>query len=156
MNQNAVAKSGIGGWLILPAIGLALSPILSVVGIIQQVDLLSSSQYASAVSQYPGLGPLTHFELLGKLVLFVFVCVVAYSFFKKKSTAPRNITSYLLAVLAFGVARFVWGLAIFGGDDALVLVSLLQSTNIIGLGLASAIWIPYFRESKRVKATFVN
>lgn len=145
MNENTQVKSGIGGWLILPAIGLTLVPLISVVHLIRIV---------ARGLQIVWVGQL--FDLLGKLALFVFVCFVAYSFFKKKRAAPNNIIYYMITAVIFGAIRFVWALAFGVPDLGMVILWLLRDTYILGFGIASAIWIPYFRMSKRVKATFIN
>ena len=80
----------------------------------QMPGFLLSPQYESMGSQYSGIGILFGFELLGNLVVFVFLCVVVYSFFKKKNSAPKNMIIYMLAILVYEAIDFVLGIAITG------------------------------------------
>ena len=156
--QGSAAPSlaGINGWLLLPAVGMPLGALLYVINIIQSLVFRFSSDYADVASQYGGVGLLTTFELLGKIGLFIYLCIIAYTFYKQKKNVPKRVITYLIASLIFAAIRFVWGIIIFGMDDESVLISLLRSTGIIGAIVAPAVWIPYFKKSQRVKLTFVN
>jgi len=149
LGRGAAGEPGIRGWLILPAIGLVVSPVLLVIVIIQQIlTLLDHGQYRQLDILF-FLG----FDILSKVVLLVLVCVVAYLFFKRRSGAPTTFILYLLAYLGFAGVELLWGMIAFGADT---LVPLLRSTNIIGIAIACAIWIPYFRLSRQVKRTFTR
>jgi hypothetical protein len=164
------AKKDIGGLLLLPAIGLILSPLLYIISIFRQywflLDYVVSSDFGMVTSrymlspdfgrvtsrQYPGINLLIGFELFGTIVFFVFVCFVAYSFFRKRYTAPQNVILYLWAQLSINIIHFfIAGFCILRENDYIVIIIFF----IILSGLVCAIWIPYFKMSKRVKETFV-
>lgn len=154
MNDNSRDKPRIGGWLICIAIGLIMNLPIYLFRVLNAFGFLLSPQYESMGSQYSGIGILFGFELLGNLVVFVFLCVVVYSFFKKKNSAPKNMIMYMLATLVYAAIHCVLGISILGTGDKNILIPMFS--NIIGAGIICAIWIPYFRISKRVKTTFVN
>ena len=80
MNDNSRDKPRIGGWLICIAIGLIMNLPIYLFRVLNAFGFLLSPQYESMGSQYSGIGILFGFELLGNLVVFVFLCVVVYSF----------------------------------------------------------------------------
>ena len=147
-NQTHQQLVGIRGWLILPALGLALGLILGVVGVVTGLGSLEKM-----VDR--GYSAYSVPSLLVDISLLIYLCVTAVRFFKKRKDAPQTLIHFLIARIAASVVLFVLGIAVIGGDDELVLFSLLRSNNFIAQGIAAAIWIPYFRVSKRVKATFV-
>jgi hypothetical protein len=135
---------GIRGWLVLPAIGLVVGPVLGVVSVIIMVGLFD--QIAAQ-----GFGGVLTLEILVQLGLAVFLIYAAIRFFGKKSNAPATMIVLLLAnVVATAVLFMVEqgaGASQFAAENGKAL-----ARTVIG----AAIWIPYFRSSRRVKATFVN
>jgi len=147
-SANAVVQQkfiGIKGWLILPAIGLVLSLIIGPIGLIAGLANMNTEYAAYSAS-----------AILVNAGLYIYIWVTAIRFFKKRADAPQTIIHLIIIrIIASGVL-FVLGLVVVGGDDALTIVVLLRSNNFVAQGIAAAIWIPYFKVSKRVKATFVN
>ncbi len=138
------ALVGIGGWLILPAIGFVLGPIIGVIGLIAALGMYSDVANA-------GYGGIYALEILVIVGLFCFMVYAASLFFRKKSNAPRTIITLLIVSIIASIALLVIelgaGAEVFAVETGKQLVR-----DVIG----AAIWIPYFRVSKRVKATFVN
>ncbi|MFW6154562.1 MAG: DUF2569 family protein [Planctomycetota bacterium] len=141
MEPAAAGPRGIGGWLILPAIGL----ILGVVGNVAWLALAWVKP--DQVAYTGGLLPV---ELVFRQGLVLWLLLAAVRFFRKKDRAPETIIAVMITwVLGRGgiivLSRVVgvkvsvagWGLLLLGA--ALVTVGVL-----------------YFRVSKRVKNTFVN
>jgi hypothetical protein len=146
VQAEAVDRSleGIGGWLILPAIGMVLGPVVGVVGLVYALGLYSRVAQA-------GYGGVFTVELLVGAALLAFAIYAAVLFFRKQRKAPRMI----IILLAAGL----------GADLFLLVVELAASAQVFATEtvkqlvrdmIGAAIWIPYFRVSKRVKATFVN
>lgn len=135
---------GIRGWLILPAIGLVLSLIIAPIGLIAGLAQMKS-EYAAYSAP----------AILVNAGLYIYLWVAAIRFFKKRVAAPQTMISFMIARIVASVVLFLLGLAVVGGDDALKIVVLLRANNFVAQGIAAAIWIPYFKISKRVKATFV-
>ena len=137
---------GIRGWLILPAIGLVLSLITIPIGLIAGLA-------GEDIRVYPAYEA---FSLLVNSGFYIFVWVAAIECFKKRTTAPLTMIQLMVARVVASALPFVLGLCVVGGGDELITIALLRSNNFIGAGIAAAIWIPYWKRSKRVKATFTN
>ena len=135
---------GIGGWLILPAIGFVLSPILGVVFLIVALSLYSDVAAA-------GYGGLYAVELLVQSGLLVFLVYAAKQFFDMKSNAPSTIIALLIVSLIYtGLLLLI---ELRAGAVMFAIASVKQLVRDI---IVAAIWIPYSKVSKRVKATFIN
>lgn len=136
--------SGIGGWLILPAIGLVLSPIFVLLFINSRIlPFFTAVQFTEDQSE---LRTMLILDLVVNLAIFAYNIAVAVFFFKKKKILPKLVISLYVLNLFFLLGdRFIF-LTLNDEQFTLALVR--------GL-LSSFIWIPYFLISKRVKATFV-
>jgi len=135
---------GISGWLILPAIGFVLGPIIGILGLIASFGMYSDLARA-------GFGELSALELIVLTGLIGFLIYAAILFFKKKKNAPRIIiTLFIVGIVASVILLVVEigaGAKMFAVETGKQLIR-----DVIG----AAIWIPYFKVSKRVKATFVH
>jgi hypothetical protein len=136
--QDRSDLNGIGGWLILPAIGLVLTPIVNL-GVIFGIDIpaLNTGRYQNLIS----------LEIIMNLVIGAAAVCLCILFFKKKAILPRCMVYYL-------VGNFILNLL-----DYFLAQGENLSPDPSDLGrsiIAAAIWIPYFLSSRRVKATFVN
>ena len=135
---------GIEGWLILPAIGFIVGPLITALG------LGASLQRWSAVAR-AGYGELFTIDLLVQTGLLVFVIYAAILFFGKKRDAPSAIIVLIIVGLALNGLLLTLDLGAGAVDFAIAHGKQL----LLGL-LSAAVWIPYFTVSKRVGATFVN
>jgi len=137
-----VTLEKIGGWLVLPAIGLVLGGILSVIGILVSLGLASDLP-----SQYQGIFVL---NLLFDVGLTVFLIYAAVRFFGKRRNAP----TVMIALMIAGIVVNGLLLAINIGADAEPFA--IECGKALASGIIGAIiWIPYFVVSKRVKRTFI-
>lgn len=135
---------GIGGWLVLPAIGFVLGPIVGVVGLIAAFALFSDVDRS-------GYGGIYALELLVQVGLLGFFLYAATRFFGKRTNAPSVIITLFVVSLGASVVLLVIELGA-GAEEFAIETGKQLVREVIG----AAIWIPYFRVSKRVKATFVN
>jgi hypothetical protein len=140
-NQKYV---GIGGWLILPAIGLVLGLIVGVLGLLACFGMYSDIAKA-------GYGGIYMLEILVIIGLIGFTLYAAILFFKKKNNAPNAIITLLILSLVSSVVLLIIELG--AGAEPFAIETGKQLVREI---ISAAIWIPYFRTSERVKATFVN
>ena len=136
--------AGIRGWLILPAIGFVIGPVGQLFGIIGLVNLSADFRRAGAG------GELLTMTVLN-IGLLIYMVAVAVAFFRKRRRAPAACMRLLLLLVVLNfvvgvIARHAGALGIAQLQVGVFLVSVLQAI----------IWIPYFKWSKRVKATFVN
>ena len=137
--------SGIAGWLILPAIGLVLSPIFVLVFINSRIlPFFTAVQFKEVHSE---LRTMLILDLVANLAMFAYNIVVALFFFKKKKILPKLVISlYVLNLLFLLADRFVF----------LTLNDQQFTFGLVRGVLPALIWIPYFLVSKRVRATFVE
>ena len=151
--------SGIGGWLILPAIGLALAPLMQLYQFFKETLPAFDPQVWHALTDaasnfYDRMwGPAILFETATNVVLFGYTLWLAYLFFLRKSVwVPR------LFIVLLGGKVFI------DLVDAMLVAS-IHMTGLHGHGLlaglappasAALIWIPYFMRSRRVKNTFIH
>lgn len=132
---------GIRGWLILPAIGLVLSAIAFILGVVGCLSAFSRTESF--------LRHLWALEFLVDLILLAYLLYVMTRFFGKKRNTPLNIILYYLAQI-FAAGLF-YVMESYAG-----LKEIAAGTRFAPDIFWSVIWIFYFRVSKRVKATFIN
>jgi hypothetical protein len=143
--------NGIGGWLILPAIGLVVSPFMSLHGIITDTLLLTSSTYTSLSANHPSLTSLLIFEIIMNAAICAAVICLNFLFFMKKRLVPRCIITLYAALCVLMLADHLAATAVFPSAD--LSAGLI---TVVRAFIVAAIWIPYFLNSRRVEATFVN
>jgi len=136
--------AGISGWLVLPAIGLVASPIILVVGLV-----IGSALYSDVAAT--GFGGLYVVEMIIESGLVIFVIYAASRFFRKKQNAPLVIIILLVSAIAANGLVLLMELGL-GAEDFIIVTGRMLLRSII----SAAIWIPYFKISRRVKATFIN
>jgi transglutaminase-like putative cysteine protease len=155
----AAEAEGLGGWLILVAVGLCLRPVMILVTIIQAKDgyfnasvwqLLSTPGSEHHQPNFTLVAPL---ELILNFTLFTYAIFLPVLFFRRSHLFPRAIQIFLgLCVL---VALFgVWSNTLLGQNDPQLQ---METTKLlVQTVIGAAIWIPYFSMSRRVRRTFVR
>ena len=141
-SDTANRLSGIGGWLILPAIALFLIPIRIIT---------SAKEYLRAIERtetdHQFYVVMTDWSLL--IALSFFSLIVAFFFFKRRK---GSLSLYI--ILLFGMA--LWSaidatiLSLLGLDEEATRQYLTAGATL----LAAIIWTAYFRRSRRVRNTF--
>jgi len=135
---------GIGGWLVLPAIGLVLGPLVGLIGLLVLLGLFPELSAA-------GHGGVLTAEILAGLVLVLLQVYAATRFFGKKRNLPTVMTVlYVGTVVAAGVLLVI---ELAAGAQEFATESGKQLVRAV---VAAAVWVPYFHLSKRVQATFVR
>ncbi len=144
----------IGGWLILVAIGLTLTPFR----LLYQMG--DSDVYFNAITwtsiwelKKYGLFVFLIIELIYNLVYIFFSVLLVVLFYQRRSSVPVLIMFYysitcMLAWLDLWIANY--GL----GEDASWAYDDVK--DAVRSVITALIWIPYFKLSDRVKSTFVN
>ncbi len=140
----------IGGWLILPAIGLCISPFRIVYDLFNMPQVYDSQMWANllALKRY-GLFGFVFVEHVYNMVLVPFTILIVVLFFKRRSSLPRIISIYFAVRCVVAVADVV-AVGHVDTADASFYRNMVQGI------VAAAVWIPYFNVSTRVKETFVK
>jgi hypothetical protein len=149
---------GLGGWLILVAVGLCLTPIRIAAEIFATVRPLNSALWHAlttpgARAYHPLFGPWIVGQLVVYSALLLWALALLYLFFAKKRLFPRLMIAFLIARALVQVADISVALRIP------IVASSLQVNAFGGPTIAiivAAIWVPYFLRSRRVAATFVH
>jgi hypothetical protein len=146
---------GLGGWLILPRVGLFLSALqhlsstFRILGLLKPESWTALTLQGSAVYD-PWWAPLLIFELAASVALLMSEILIFYLFWGQRRVVPQLMIAWLIAqvfvaVTDFLLTRQIHSLATEGSVFDLVLRSMVLCL----------VWIPYFLTSRRVKATFV-
>ncbi len=150
---------GIGGWLIIVAISIVISPIRAVViGVTTYVPIFSSGAWQALTTQgsdvyNPLWAPIIIGEILINSALIVAWLYMAYKFFTKSSAFPKwyiGIAIFSLVFIivdAFSIKLVLPNEPVF---DSSTRQELMRSLIMV------VIWVPYMLVSKRVKATFIK
>lgn len=146
--------SGIGGWLILPMLGLIATPVRIAIDFFQTFGPVFTADgwaYVSAPDRHDWFMPFIVAECAINVVLFIFTLALLYLFFKKSHRVPELFITWLVVLFLVQIADLAGVAGLLGSSP--------DATDIreLGRSLVSAIiWIPYFMVSKRVKNTFVH
>jgi Protein of unknown function (DUF2569) len=157
-NQDQSAPSGIGGWLILIAIGLCLTPIRIGAEIVQGVRSLQPLAWRAVTTPgspayHPLFGPLIIGEMVANVALLAWSLVLLYLFFTKRRAFPRAMIAFLIVRVVIQVAD------IFVASSIPVAAGSIGPRvygSLAGNLLVVLVWVPYFLKSRRVAATFVR
>lgn len=150
---------GIGGWLILVAIGLVVSPIRIAASLfLVYVPIFTDGTWQALTSpsspNYNALwAPILIFEIVANMGFVVAYIGLAILFFMKSSWFPKMYITFALINIAFIIVDAWLGSMVVVDEpmfDPTTTRELLRSV------IATAIWGPYLLISKRAKNTFVN
>lgn len=134
----------VAGWLILPAIGVLLSFLLTAITIIT-----SSPTHAISLELY-------YFSIILSILYVPFYLVIIISWVKRKNFLPKLMIAYYSTTILFPILIFLY-IYIFeaGLGNVQINLSKMLAETII-LTLINLLWLLYFVKSKRVKATFTR
>ena len=163
--QSAVADAvpatdgpqGIGGWLLLPVIGMFVFPIRALVSLatdywpIFEKGIWATLTTPGTQAYHPLWAPVLVFEILFNIAFLAFELFLLYLLFTKSHRFPKMFIVFAVANLIFVV-----GDALIGNQIPAVAASGAESmAKEIGRSfIVVAIWVPYMLVSKRVKNTF--
>jgi transglutaminase-like putative cysteine protease len=154
---DSQAPSGIGGWLILVAIGVVAQPIRILVESYETkwiflLDDWSLLTTPGSDSFHELWAPVLIFELAANITLVIFSVLLAILFFQKRSSLPKCYIYFLLWAVMISVVDSI----LVSFIPAAAEVGAAEQSALVRQGLFAAIWTAYFLKSQRVKATFVR
>ena len=145
---------GIGGWMILPIIGLVgtlVFTLINLYGVVTEWEgikaIIAGENQTTAALRLPVAA-----SFLGGLVLICLAALCLYRIFTYSPSVPRLMTIFYIGLVVVSLAELA-------GDSY---VSSLTNTpsdpthikDLVRALVGSAIWIPYFHRSRRVANTF--
>lgn len=138
---------GIGGWLLLPMLGLVVRPLVCLRELVACQELLGETGPLAAGP--PGLRRLVIVAIGLLLTVFLLDVITAWFFFREKRATVKLIVA--LHVVEFFAAGFLYLTA-----SSVLTLSEHVPAVVIGSGIGAAVWITYFLTSTRVRNTFVR
>lgn len=159
MEQNESQPKGIGGWMILPMLGLVFSPLLMSYHLWHDILPIFTDGTFSAITT-PGhpayhhlWAPLLPLEFAGNVFLIALALVTLVLILRKSRLAPRFAIAWFASVALIQTADYF-------ASNLIPLIAEQDDSEQLKLMvrgiIAACLWIPYFLVSKRVKATFVR
>lgn len=150
---------GLGGWLVLVALGLFLRPILLIGTLVRgaasyyDLRVWHALTTPGTTTYRPALGFILPIELTLNLTVLVLSVALILLFFRRSHLFPRLMKVLLATFVVVGI----YNVAVFAWFDLGGAGSLAQNVSaLIQAAVGAAVWIPYFTYSRRVKLTFVR
>lgn len=146
---------GLGGWLIIPGLGLIATPFVALSTLYSGHEAWAADTWANLTTfgseAYHAMwAPTLLFELISQLGMIVFSILIAILFFSRRSSVPR----IYIAFQFFAALQLLidWALV-----QAIPQASIEASNgpSTVGAMIGTVIWIAYFLTSFRVRNTFV-
>ena len=145
----------IGGWLILPTIGISLTPIVLILQLVQG-GFFSKATWMSIMSLESNnvlIAAVFASEIVYNFLLLVFSVFLIILIYKRRTSAPKLVVFFYVANFAFPIIDHL-AIVSLGPE----LLSPEDTSSTIGQSarqfIGAAIWIPYFLIAERVKSTF--
>ncbi len=159
LSPGDLPASGIGGWLLLLAVGIVIAPInagLSLLGIWQKV--FASGLFAQLTNPAdPDYNPLWRVVFLSEILfhatLMLALLVLAVLFFNHHRSVPKFYFAISLVSALFIAADFLAVRSLV--PDALLLTDAMLKT-LLGVAISLGVWTPYLFLSERAQLTFVR
>lgn len=161
--NESIKPNGIGGWLLIPVLGLffviyqGFELFKSNDLLLFQSEMWTAFSVPGTVFYKSGWTPLIISLAFLQVAITALSIVALVALFKKKRFVPALMVAIYVVGLALVANDYVLARLFFPMVDPDLAIS-IQSESIkklIGVSLAAVIWIPYFVQSKRVKNTFV-
>jgi hypothetical protein len=156
---SSKSYEGIGGWLIWVAIILVRAPIAITVTLFRSVfpllrhDTWTALTEKNSEAYHPLWAPVIVSELVFNILFLALILAGLVLFFRRRRSFPKFMIFLCLMNLVWEVSLGLVSRQIPTMDDD---SSNWSFVDAIGAALACAIWIPYFKLSKRVRATFTH
>lgn len=157
--KNENSDMSLGGWLILPGIGLVLSPFIIIFQLFSQNyfddgiwSIFQQAGYENAFA----LNLILMFEITVNIALLLFTALLIILYFQRRSSLPFLILFFYGANVILPILDLVLYNAIAPPELLDASGDQETYTQITRSFIGAAIWIPYFLVSERVKNTFTK
>ena len=150
---------GIGGWLILPAIGVFLGPFVAIgITVSTYGSYFEGGDFFGTVStinnMIPNFSILFWPELIFAIVIDIFIVYLLYLMITKKSFFPTLYARLIYISIIYLIIDYPAGYFILG--DEYFSLGTADARAIFQTLISLFIWVPYMKKSVRVKNTFIN
>ena len=157
INESDPQISGLGGWLILPAIGLFIRPVIAFCFLVGHASVYAPETWHTLTdpsgAAYNSLwAPLLIYELFTFMTVIVFAILLLLLMFQRRRTFPMLYIAFLLFVAINATIDHIMAQFIPAAASKTGAVDPTVTQNFI----VCLIWIPYMLKSKRVKSTFLR
>jgi len=149
--QRSRLRSGIGGWLLFPAVGALVLPVAFLAVITTSIS--ARTDHAWLFAEHPDLVTLTTVETVGSVLLLVLSLAVLFLFFARHRMAPKL---YIVLLASLTMLRFLLLLMSIPLWAQLEGLAHDLITNVMLACAAAGASAAYFVRSDRVRATFVR
>ena len=150
---------GIGGWLLLPLLGLVVTPLRLGWSMVSDLLPVFTEGHWGVVTDpgsaayHPLFGPYIVFEVVANVGYLALGLAALWFFLRKSARTPRLMIAWYLYGLAAIIIDHLLGQAI----PAVASQTEPSQTKEMMRGVVGvAIWVPYFLKSVRVQNTFVR
>ena len=146
----------IQGWLILPAIGITLTPLFLLPDLFSP-DFYNANNWDGIMQMKEGkrvaFALLVSLELVYNWMFFVLSILLLIQFYQKRTSVPRLASIFYFLSFSFPLIDVIIAESIQA--DLFEQDEMYETYKSIGKSFITAvIWIPYFNMSSRVKKTF--
>lgn len=155
--SDSRGPSGLGGWLVIVAIGVVITPFHLAYGILQAYPGIFRDGTWTALtdpvspSYHPLWAPVLLTEITINVIFFAVSVLLLILFFRRSWRFPKLYIVFLASHLAFAIADSFSMSIVLPQQPADVLEMARDNFKSF---VATMIWIPYMMVSRRVKNTF--
>lgn len=152
--KEATRYHTIGGWLILPAIGLCITPLRMMYDLFN-IEYFNYSNWRiltdpNFAAYDVKLGSFILIEMILNMALLFYSVVLVILFFKRRTSVPMLAAIFYSSNFLLLLVDGIVGAEYSDGMDNETITSIFRS--LIG----ALIWVPYFLVSERSKGTFTQ
>lgn len=154
-HRTYASPSGIGGWLIIPLLGLIATIILSVYKLWSALNNFTYIQWITVIKTFTALSNSMVVSIIFGFTSIIIASIVLFLFISRNHRTPKWFIRYLIflaIVTIFESASIYYISKIIDAPDMMNGVP----GSFIQVIITCVIWIPYFLYSERVKNTFIK
>jgi transglutaminase-like putative cysteine protease len=147
--------TGIGGWMILPLLGLLASPVILLVDMFSENYILDAPLYVP----FDGIRNkfiyhlFNYFTIIQNIGMLCLVLVTLVLFFQRRSNVPVLMKSiYLISFASLVIDMFMYDWLYINTVSGIE----YNSSEVARSLVAALVWVPFFHFSRRVHTTFVR